>query len=305
MSHILLSIFYFRKFLLCIYVFLFLFYFLAIPLASSKVSSIPTEIFHPEVSGEFKQDDHYFLGLLKLALENSKEHLGPYKLISSTLPMLQQRAIAEVIDGELDVIWTMTSPEREEVLMPIRIPTLRGLGGFRIFLIRRDEQNLFTTISNEEMLRSFIAGQGLYWPDSNILLDNGYNLIQAPDHAALIKMLIYKRFDYMPRSLHEIWAEVARFHELKVEETLAFYYPSPFYFFVNNKNKALHHRISLGLKNAMENGSFKRYFDNNASTKNLILNAKLYSRKIFELENNFMTPETKAVMSDTKFIYQP
>ena len=274
------------------------------PVKADKNEHI-TIIHHPHLGDEFNQDDLYFLALLNLALESSKQTFGPYKLVSSPLPMLQQRAIAEVVDNRLDVIWTMTSPDREKQLKPVRIPTLKGLGGFRIFLIRLGDEEKFKKINNESQLKALMAGQGLYWPDSNILLDNGYSLKKVVDHETLVKMLTFKRFDYMPRSLHEIWAEVAEMDNLTVEETLAIYYPSPFYFFVNNDNDILHNRISVGLSNAIDNGSFHHFFENHPSTKSLILNAKLEQRTVFKLKNRFMTEETKAVISDVKYLYRP
>ncbi len=263
------------------------------------------KIKHPHTGGNLTKDYIYFLSLLKLALEKTKAEFGPYQLISAPLPMLQQRAIAEIIDNRLDVTWTMTSPEREAKLKPIRVPALKGLGGFRIFLIRADEQARFAQIESEAQLKKIAAGQGRYWPDSDILLANNYRLIQAADHATLMKMLRFKRFDYMPRSVHEIWSEAELFDDIQVEETLAIYYPSPFYFFVNNDNSLLYERIKLGLHKAINDGSFQRFFENEPSSKNVLTRAKLNERKIFRLENHFMTEETKAVMANEKYIYRP
>lgn len=293
------------------YNFAFCFYFLLsiiLLLFSSQVFSTDKtavmKIKHSHIGGSFTKDDIYFLSLLKLALEKSKAEFGPYQLIGAPLPMLQQRAIAETIDNRLDVIWTMTSPERETKLKPIRVPALRGLGGFRIFLIRADEQARFEQIQSEAQLKKIAAGQGRYWPDSDILLANDYRLIQAADHATLMKMLRFKRFDYMPRSVHEIWSEVDLFDDIKVEETLAIYYPSPFYFFVNNDNALLYERIKLGLHKAINDGSFQTFFENEPSSKNVLAHSKLNKRKIFRLENHFMTEETKVVMANEKYIYR-
>lgn len=267
------------------------------------VKSKATEtILYPWFEGEFKED-HYYLALLKLALENSKAEFGDYKLEKAVQPMFQKRAILEIQNNRnLDVIWTMTSKKRETELSPIRIPILRGLGGYRIFLIREEEQARFSKINTDEQLKQFLAGQGFDWPDSLILKDNNYRLITGPGHKTLFLMLQSSRFDYMPRALHEPWNEIKMFNGLQVETSLALHYPSPYYFFVSNDKPKLKRRIELGLEIAEKNGSFKQLFDNHPVTKLMVTSAKLESRKIFELSNNFMSEETKDVVNKTHFM---
>lgn len=283
---------------------LLLFIMFTCPVIAQKDTQI-MEIRHAYVHDKFNYDRDYFFSLLKLVLKSSEEEFGPFKLVTYPLNVLQKRALVEIEANQLDVTWTMTSLEREERLKPIRIPLLMGLAGYRVFLIRKGEQNRFDALETENEIKQFIAGQGAYWPDTEILLNNGYNVVKGIDHETLFKRLRFQRFDYMPRSIHEIWSEVALFDDLQVEQKFAFYYPSPFYFFVNKSNIKLHKRLEVGLKNAMENGSFKMLFDNHISTKSMLKNATLKSRKIFTLTNTLMTPETKAIMLDYKSVYQP
>jgi hypothetical protein len=67
----------------------------------------------------------YPIALLHLALEKSGTD---YQLVPSGQAMSQHRTLRQLgSNNGLDVVWTMTSPEREKELRPIRIPIDRGL----------------------------------------------------------------------------------------------------------------------------------------------------------------------------------
>jgi hypothetical protein len=265
----------------------------------SNVVKATDTILYPWDDDEKFKEKIYYLALLKLALENSKEEFGDYQLKKVVLPMFQGRALAEVKHNRnLSVTWTMTSQKREQELTPIRIPLLRGLGGYRIFLIKAGQQAKFSKINNAKQLKKLFAGQGRDWPDSAILTDNNYRLVTGPGHSTLFNMLQHGRFDYMPRGLHEAWSEVEIFEGLQVESSLALHYPSPYYFFVSKDNPKLKSRIEVGLRNSEKNGSFTKLFDNHPVTKNMLASAKLGQRKIFMLKNSFMTPETQQVVNE-------
>jgi hypothetical protein len=255
--------------------------------------------------GQFKEDD-YYLKLLTLALEHSKNEFGEYELKKSVQPMYQGRSIVEIKKNRnVSITWTMTSKKREQEINPIRIPLLRGLGGYRIFLIKEGQQERFSRINTADELKELVAGQGHDWPDSVILSDNSYRLITGPGHKTLFNMLQYGRFDYMPRALHEPWNEAKMFDGLQVESTLALHYPSPYYFFVSNDNLRLKNRLEIGLTAAEKNGSFKQLFDTHPVTKNMLMSAKLSQRKVFKLKNSFLSDETKKVVENIPlFNYQ-
>jgi hypothetical protein len=255
-------------------------------------------VIYPWTTGGFKGDD-YYLDLLTLILDLSKEKYGDYRLVKADSAMLQTRQISEVKAnrGLLNVTWTMTSKERESYLTPIRYPLLRGLGGYRICLIHVDNVEKFTVL-DESSLKVLFAGQGVSWPDSLILSDNNFNLSTATGHERLFKMLAHKRFDYMPRSLHEAWNEADMFPNLVVDLTFALYYPSPYYFFVNPKNERLIKRLSYGFKQAEQDGSFQHFFDNHPVTKNTLMKAALQQRKVYKLINNHMSEETQHIMEN-------
>ncbi|MBU2870426.1 hypothetical protein [Colwellia sp. E2M01] len=256
---------------------------------------------YPWIEGGFKVDD-YYIALLKLVLENSKDKFGEYELIKAEFPMFQNRVVSEIKQnrGLVNILWTKTSIQREQVLAPIRYPLLRGLGAYRIALIHKDNKLKFSSLTSEKSLRHLLAGQGVSWPDSLILQDNNYSLLEVPGHESLFKMLSSKRFDYMPRALNEAWDEAEMFPNLIVDTNFAIHYPAPYYFFVNINNNRLIERLEYGFRISEENGSFKALFDTHESTREALLRADLPNRKIFWLTNNFLSPETKKVMEQHK-----
>ena len=64
--------------------------------------------------------------------------------------------------------------EREQALLAIRIPLFKGLIGTRLLLINATDQPRFDQITGGAQLRVLHAGQGHDWPDTDILLHNGY-----------------------------------------------------------------------------------------------------------------------------------
>ena len=264
---------------------------------SPAVQAIDTIVYPWDYDEERFKEHTYYLALLKLALESSKEEFGEYQLEKSEQPMYQGRALVEIkYNRNLSVTWTMTSKQRELELSAIRIPILRGLGGYRIFLIKEGQQEKFSQVNSAKQLKKLFAGQGRDWPDSAVLVDNDYRLITGPGHSTLFNMLQFGRFDYMPRALHEPWNEVEMFEGLQVESSLALHYPSPYYFFVSHDNPNLKNRIEKGLINAETNGSFKRLFDSHPVTKNMLVAAQLDQRKVFKLKNAFMSQETQQMI---------
>lgn len=87
----------------------------------------------------WQRDARYFyeIELLRIVLENTVDEYGPYILKPSEVDMTGDRAIGLLEAGEIiDVSFHSVNPEREERLLPIKVPLLRGLLGYRVFLIR-------------------------------------------------------------------------------------------------------------------------------------------------------------------------
>lgn len=205
----------------------------------------------------------YFPKLLELALTKTRDSDGPFEISYHSQRYTTARILVELKYGRtINVIWTSPNEDRERELLPIRISLLQGLNSHRVFLIREEDREKFTAIKTLSELRAVKAGAVVNWPDTKIMQNNDLPVVTTAHYELLFTMLASKRFDYFPRGLNEIWDEqkVHAQRGLVVEESLMFYYPSPIYFFVNTKDKALAERIERGLRIAQEDGSFNELF---------------------------------------------
>lgn len=270
---------------------------LMLPLAARAEQA--TLVRHLEAAAEWDTRNAYFIALLRLALDKTVDEYGAYVLEPASEPMRQGRAITELAAGNrhganIDVIWSMTTRAREQKLLPVRIPLLKGLMGYRIFIIRAEDAVWFRSLTTLDQLRELRVGQGHDWPDAEILRANGLRVETSTEYERLFQMLQAGRFDFFPRALNEPWEEVAAREELNlaVEENLLLYYPTANYFFVNKDNPALAARIEAGLEKAIADGSFDALFSSHPINAYALQHANMNRRRVLTLVNPLLPAET-------------
>lgn len=259
----------------------------------TPVKANPVQISIKVQSTQRDQQADYFSNLLIMALEASKADNEIIEIIYSPRDYAQARWISMLQkDTGNFVIWTMTDTQREKYLRPIRIPLSKGLFGYRVLVIRKQEQVRFDHIQSIEDLAKLIGGQGTHWPDTRIMKANGLKLVTAENTESLFRMIEAKRFDYFPRGTSEAWFELLERKEtnLIVEKNLLLYYPADIYFFVNKTNEALAIRIEKGLEILIDNGEFDRFFYNHPRVSTAF--NQLKGRRIITLHNPYLPPKT-------------
>ncbi len=243
----------------------------------------------------FQQDVRYAYrtALLQLLLEKTKDQ-GACALSPQFTTVTQDRGLALLQEGRIDVVSMPTTLQREQDLRAIRFDILRGLLGYRVLLIRKQQQDDFATVQSLAELRHFRMGFGMHWADLSLLQYNGFQVVATPHYESLFAMLSRGRFDGFPRGLNEAWKEIdeqeAHFPDLMVEPTLAFHYPWPVYFFVHRDNRALAARLQLGLQRAQADGSLRQLFMQHHGK--LLQQAQLSKRRLFLLSNPTLPPGT-------------
>ena len=256
---------------------------------------------YPRAESSVDDRDRYPVQLLTLALR--KAH-SSYELKPHPVFMLQVRAMREVEQRSgLDVVWTMTSKEREQALLPIRIPIDRGLLGWRLLLVRPAMTARFAEVTSLAELRALRGGQGADWPDTTILRDAGLTVDESARYGDLFQKLAAGRIDYFPRSVQEIWGELEnhRAEGFVVEPTLALHYPTAMYFFVNRQRPELAAEIRKGLEIALKDGSFEALFMQNFGAS--LKRARLDKRRVLEMGNPLLPPETP--LADARLWVRP
>ncbi|WP_218573270.1 ABC transporter substrate-binding protein [Pseudomonas sp. L-22-4S-12] len=228
----------------------------------------------------------YVLELLRQALDKSG---AGHQLQPSARDMPQSRAeqALEQNDGSLQVMWAMTSREREQALLPIRIPLDKGLTGWRVALVREEDRHWLQTVRQLADLKLMRFGQHSDWPDTAILRSNGLQVVTSQDYANLFRMLNAGRFDLFPREVLVAWDEQARAEaeglKLAVDEHIVLHYPSALYFFTSRARADLAADIGRGLEAMIADGSFERLFDAHHGAS--LRQARLDRRLVIELQN--------------------
>jgi hypothetical protein len=272
-------------------------------LCGSPAQAAPMRIVYPPPESATDERSEYSIQLLELAL--SKAGID-YELQAGKLHMQQGRALKQLEEGAgIDVFWSMTSKQRERDLLAIRIPIDKGLLGWRVFLINTKNRLQFEQVGSLDQLKSFAAGQGHDWPDTEILQANGLTVRSSFSYDSLFKMLQSGRFDYFPRSIEEIWGE-EKSHpdmDLEIEQNIVLQYPAAKYFFVNKRNTSLASALETGLRAAIRDGTFEQLFTKYNGA--LISRAKLQSRKLFKLKNPLLPPETPLQQKELWFKTSP
>ncbi len=245
-------------------------------------------------------DGDYFAQLLVLALNASKAPDEVIQLRFSPDQLSQARWIAAVAQGKgNNIIWTMTSSAREEILRPIRIPLMKGLMGYRVLVIRKGDEALFAHIQRQSELLAFSAGQGIHWPDTDILRANHFQILEAMAKENLYKMLAAKRFDFFPRGITEIQLEqnLIRERGFQLAPRILLHYPTDLYFFVNKANADLATRLEKGLSIILKNGEFDKLFFGYERMRAAVELLNNRDNRVIELENPFLSQETRAALN--------
>ncbi|WP_415894062.1 hypothetical protein ACMXYN_06740 [Neptuniibacter sp. PT8_73] len=273
-------------------IFLLLLIGLGLPAHANQISQIKT--IAPQSS--YDVSHHYFVTLLQNVLETTADKYGHSQVVYSS-QMEQGRALYELTKGsKLDVYWAGTSISRERTLIPIRIPLLKGLLGFRASIIRAEDEEKFRAITSIEQLRELTACQGAHWPDSDILENAGMVVRRNPVYENMFQELAEGRCDFFPRGIHEgageVTARLAVYPNLTLFTDVVIYYPFPMYFFVSAKNPELAERLTTGLEKSIDDGTLEHHLQTHPVTSRLFPMDQWKDTQIFILDNPLLPRDT-------------
>jgi hypothetical protein len=261
----------------------------------------PLEVIHQGPESADDKRNEYFWKLLDAALNATRNRRGDYHMREGSM-MNGLRAVRELQSGDLNIIERSTDLELERTLRPIRIPLDKGVGGFRVFMIRRELQAQLAEVRTLEDLQRFTIGQSGAWSDSDILSRAGFKVMRGNDYEGLFAMLAVGRFDLFSRSVDEASVELEmhrqRFPELVIERNLLLYYPLPRYLFVRRdaEGEQLATRIEDGFAIMQKDGSFDRLFADYRAPFERTLNLK--GRRLFRIANPLLSADTPLKTSE-------
>ena len=249
----------------------------------------------------------YYIKVLKEILERTKVKYGPY-ILRPSIRMSEARQEIELIKDNnlINIIIRSDNQDYRKTLRPLTIPVDKEILGYRILLIRKQDQYLFDKIHDLSGLKNISIGQGLGWKDVRILEDNGLRVITGLSYEGLFGMLIGKRFDAFSRSVAEIKDEYNfhknKYSDLAIEKHLLLNYTFTRYFWFSKSSHSdlRFERIHEGLKIIMNDGTLDNLFLSYFSPK--ISNLNLKGRIFIQLNNNYVSSDR---FKDKKFLFNP
>lgn len=247
----------------------------------------------PETDGDGRYDYHW--RVLKKALEATEGKYGPFEMksIPGLTESRQELELTKEKDNLINTMLLDLGSVNQTKIIPVTIPVDKGLLGYRVFLIRAEDQVKLDQVKTLiELKNKFKIGQGSQWVDFSIYERNGFSVTGSPSYEQLFGMLAKKRFDLFGRGITEVQGELQahkkQFPELAIEQNFLIYYPLPMYFLFKNSDegRSLAKRVQEGMETISANRQLDSLF--NAQFGGLIKDLKLSKRKLFVLENPYL-----------------
>lgn len=220
--------------------------------------------------------------VLRLLLDKTQASHGPYQLEAAP-PLSQNRASLELASGGLDLLSSMSSVQREQGALPLRVCLYRGLLGVRLPIALASRRRALEDIVDLEQARRLRLGQVADWPDTRILAANGCSVERLSRLSVFPEMLRRERIDLFALGATEVYPIVDALPGLAVLESWLLAYPSAYYFFVSPHRPELAQRLQQGWELALADGSFEALFEQWVSPQ--LKRARLAERRWLRLRN--------------------
>lgn len=242
----------------------------------------------PESPGDQRYTYHW--SVLKAALDATRASHGDYSVAwASYLNEPRQIKEMQTENGAINTMVLDSTFELERDLIPVKIPIDKGLLGYRVFLIRAEDQPRFNAVRTLADLRKFSMGQGSDWSDMDIYQSAGFQVVGGDRYDALFDMLMNRRFDAFGRGVTEVTDELlthqGRYPSMAIEQSTMLYYPMPVYFWFpkTSKGRMYAKRVEAGMLKISQNGTLDRMFKEHFGPT--IEALQLKKRRLFRIPN--------------------
>lgn len=244
----------------------------------------------PQAKEDVSHD--YLFQVLKLGLEKSVAEFGPFKVEFMPVSLGQAQVLQLLdIEGVLDVVASAPTTEREIQFRPARVPLFMGLLGYRMMIIRPEDEAKFKAITSPKQLKAMRACQGSSWPDADIMEADGYQIVRIDEFREMYEYMRTGRCDYFPRAITEGYGELESHNNdfpdnpLVAFDDILIHYTVPLYFFTSHRQFELSERIELGLTRAIKDGSLEQLMKTHPVSKVVFPLSKWQHATIFEIIN--------------------
>ena len=217
----------------------------------------------------------YLYEQLQLAIEATQEDFGEMKVVRVKIPVEEERQLRNLNEDIADIAWATCNRERNQDYTPITVPSVAGLFGIRLAVVRQDDNNI-TQVNSLPTLQKFVAVQSSKWRDFMVMQRNGITVL-ASDRFSAYRAVERGLADFYPRGAAEITEEmtIANVPQLTIAPNFALRYPVFFILYVKKGNTALAERLTAGFERTLQSGEFKA-----------LLNDKPWFREATQLVQN-------------------
>jgi len=267
--------------------------FLALALAASlPASAVDIAIIdHAESKDDQRRD--FARIVLRAALERTAGEYGPYQIEEAPVFMERARLFSALKDGKpVNITAMLADTEWQQGLPSIPIPIDLGLQSWRLMLADSQSLPRLQQLAKNGQLAQARAGVGSTWALRSILEENRYHIVTGNSYEGLFLMLQAGRFDYLPRSLVDVFNEYEKHREkfpgLAIEEGVVLHARMPWLFFISPQENRLHQRVAAGLEAMLKDGSLAQLVL--AHYRNALKRARLCERIHIDLPNSQLEP---------------
>ena len=253
--------------------------------------AVDTFIINPPESN----NDHryqYTYDLLTLIIEATNNDFGVGTIQISDVVMSRNRIFRGLLEGKtVNVIAEASNSQWDEQLIPIKIPIRKGIQGFRVFIIKKQNLPIMANINTLAQLMALDTGSGSQWSSKAAMQNAGFNVIESIQYDNLFNMLSMGRFITFGRGVNEAFQEVEQFKQqypdLVVDDNILLHIPLATYYYVAPNQPRLATRIQEGLKRIIANGKFDELFYRRHCE--FLLKSNINHRRVFKINNPLTT----------------
>jgi hypothetical protein len=248
-----------------------------------------TVLRYPAPQSDLDTRSRDLVTLLEAALRRTESSHGPVSLVPSGELLTERRQFVELDSdrGLLHVTWSAPSLQRRTRALRVNFDARRGLLGMRVSLVEQRRLADIAKVADLDSLRRFTVGQGLAWPDVDVLQASGLKISTVSGYENLFRMLMAGRFDLFPRGVVEVFDEFdarrAAMPGLAVDPHLLLVYPFPHHYYFAPSLAALAARVEKGLLAMKADGSFDAHLWRHHGPS--VMRAEFGKRHVLHLRN--------------------
>ncbi|GGE19727.1 transporter substrate-binding domain-containing protein [Psychroflexus salis] len=242
--------------------------------------------------------------ILEAVLEATKHEYPKYTLKENSTDYPGHHEYKVFTEKNADLLVTVAGNKKFENIhkIVVNLPIAKNLLGYRLLIIRKSDEHLFTKINSITELQHLKQGIPESWSDVDVFKHNKFKVVEKGNFEDIFARLSAKEFDYCSFGTNEVIdilnQNAAKYEDLMMEKKVLLFYPFPLVFYVNANKIELAKRIEKGLEQILNNGVLNHIF--NTFYANIKKQLHLNERRLITLKNPLVSDKFQDVKPDLK-----